>query len=94
MLCIRVGGFQPPGQKHKIEIFAGLSKQQREPSYLDVSCNSRMRGSREVTSLVGSGVKPQRILCELLNEPSNLGRQILFADRARFQSGKDIDRRA
>ncbi len=52
----------PPGQKHSVvcSSFNGFSKQQREPSQFILFSIIRYRGSRVLSTLVGSGVKPQR----------------------------------
>ena len=54
MLCIRVGGFQPPSQKHNgvKSGFLGISKQQREQSFIANSRYIRYCGSRVFNTLV------------------------------------------
>ena len=60
---IRNGGFQPPCPK-ATEVFVRLAstsrKQQREQRLFYPSSNIRYCGSRVLSTLVGSGVKPQR----------------------------------
>ncbi len=58
MLCIRIGGFQPPGQKHNSGKFGSFLQVTEDRCLFIALSNIRECGSREVTSLVGSGVKP------------------------------------
>ncbi len=65
MLCIRVGRFQRPGRKHNGVKPGGFLQVTAACCLFIMSSNIRECGSREVTSLVGSGVKPQYILCKI-----------------------------